>query len=70
MNITNPVYTSMSDISYHCELTETGVWVCQNFNESEFIFFAVIIGFCVGLIILIVIILIVSTLIYRMINDV
>lgn len=30
MNITNPIYTSMSDSEYYCHLTDTGVWLCKH----------------------------------------
>lgn len=48
MNITNPIYTSMSDSEYYCQLTETGVWLCKHTDLNGVAITAFGIGFAIG----------------------
>jgi hypothetical protein len=48
MNITNPVYTGMSDCGYYCHLTKTGVWLCDSTDITGVAITAFGIGVVIG----------------------
>lgn len=48
VNITNPIYTSVSDCSYHCHLTDTGVWLCKHTDLNGVAITAFGIGFAIS----------------------
>lgn len=62
MNITNPVYTSVSDSCYYCHLTDTGVWLCEGMNVYGTIGIAFGIGVvvAVGVVLIIILILVMN----------
>lgn len=57
MNITNPVYTGMSDCGYYCHLTDTGIWLCDVSGEPLIL---VIIGIIIGVVLFIMFIVIIA----------
>ena len=48
VNITNPIYTSVSDNCYYCHLTDTGVWLCEGVNVWGGVIGAFWLGIAIG----------------------
>lgn len=48
VNITNPVYTGVSDCGYYCHLTDTGVWLCKHTDLNGVAIGAFGVGVAIG----------------------
>jgi len=48
VNITNPIYASVSDSEYYCHLTKTGVWLCDSTDITGVAITAFGIGVVIG----------------------
>ena len=60
MNITNPIYTSVSDSCYYCHLTDTGVWLCEDINVWGAIIEALGFGIAIGALIMLILVLLIE----------
>ncbi len=60
VNITNPIYTSVSDSCYYCHLTDTGVWLCDGINVYGVVGSAFGIGIIIGAIFMLIFFLLVD----------
>ena len=47
VNITNPVYTGVSDCGYYCHLTDTGIWLCDVSGDPLML---MVIGIIIGVV--------------------